>query len=1221
MKKEIPGGLNEEAQIEKAFAAAGVPEEYRGFVRNIANLPSAERNDKIRETANADKDFANSAAAVDAYLESYDAAHPRQEFSVDAAPAKEHTSAASPEKTVEVPRKLEEWEEEFAIEMLASLGQENVSEQEMRDFLDKFRSEQKNTGRSAEALIRERLSDPDMITNFAGKWEAEYGPRSPRKPGAEKAAPVEKSPADKERMKRISELGHEFKARALRRPDDPSLRNVLDVLDEVRNKSAEEAIRRVTEARNSRRISKYNTAVILNAFAPDRFAAPEVPDIENLGRASAAETPEPKKASVEHGGAAPEDRIALDQRLRTEMESRRNTYRDFFGDKEAREEILDSGSAGMDNFLRRLDAVTAVLSSESEALKQRDLIITAKKRTGINKNSIYVNVEDLASGDLGTVQKLADRLKIELADAEIPEVPRTTPAGRPMPGFPKGYTPRKKASERGGEIPDDPLARWEGEGGFHQEETPIEQSADIAARGERLAEVRRDFEAERSPSKTLQAALEILDRVKTMPTEDAVRYVINAERHFEILEYHADAILHALIPDRVAKPVEENIPPAAETAAGSTAKAAPVAPTGEEAVPVARTETAPEDREEPEERITVSPEKRVLDQQLKNGINACKEAYRNIRGDNAARNAILDGGPDGVKTFLERLNVFTKALRSDLSPSIMKHCDLIITSTVYTVGAHRNIYLNSDELSSADFEAIQQLAKKVARELMGAGGLETEPVGAARKNSELPPHIEDMGSPARHAENAAAIRAEAERGNPARTVHEGGTVPPAEAAPRANPARRVPEAGSIAPPPTAGAEHPRPAATAPAGEAVPPVPAARAARPEWPVHIFPNEPLGVRASVAGAVSRIYNRNVEAIEKYFGYKKRVAETRSVEAGVLQEPPGSTLKEILKDNERSRLFGAYLEEQDENDLAEKLAQGNLDGADMDRLSARRTEFVRALDSAKNISERLNIRNIEEIIASSPELKRIADLVGSDGIHSAVIRQFGEIAVRDPRRSWQIADGLARLETTKREIAEENGRIAEICQRYGISDDQYLAAVDSGSWNDLHNIVKSKMGTWDKLKLDLFNDKETWKKLNREARGIVRINEIRASAARLDLNLKNVGAALQATLVESETAHRALMEQLQPEKPERPISEMSFAEMNNARKGDTVKKRYEEFKKNNHNYYTPRGGGFDENAARHDFAEGYAKNVVKTKGGFWANLFAIMLASNVVEDLIKG
>lgn len=129
------------------------------------------------------------------------------------------------------------------------------------------------------------------------------------------------------------------------------------------------------------------------------------------------------------------DRILLDQRLRTEIESRRSVYRDLFGDKEAREEILDSGPDGMDNFLRRLDAVTAILSTESEALKKRDLIITARKRTGITSNSIYVNVEDLASGDLVTVRELADRLKAELASAKEPEAPperreRATPEER-----------------------------------------------------------------------------------------------------------------------------------------------------------------------------------------------------------------------------------------------------------------------------------------------------------------------------------------------------------------------------------------------------------------------------------------------------------------------------------------------------------------------------------------------------------------------------------------------------------------------------------------------------------------------------------------------------------------------------------------------------------------------------------------------------------------------
>jgi hypothetical protein len=600
MKSEKNGEVgssnkNREEQIEAAFANAGVPQEYQGFVRNIENLPPAQRNDRIQEMAVADKDFADSAAAVRLYLESFDAAHPRQE------PVAENST----------PEKLEEWEEEFAIEMLVSLGMENVDEQEMRDFLAKFRQEQKTSGRSAEALIRERLYDPDMIAKFAGKWEAKYGAGESHKKDvvaadAERVVSDEsvskKLPDAEEKKKRISEIRNEFKARALGAPDDLSLRNILDVLDEVQDMPAEEAFRRVAEAqKRDHRISRYNAAIILHALVPDKVTRPEVPDIKSR---------EP-------------------------------------GDME--KDIPE-------------------MSAEQMADE-------------------WIWEEPVS----GSAAKLA---------------------GRPTPGYPEGYIPREK-------------------------KTPVEQSADAAAREDRLAEARRDLGTESSPSKTLRAALEVVEKVRTMPTEEAVRYVINAERDFKILEYHADVILHALIPDRVSKPTEGNVPRAEQ------ADAAPNAAAG-----VAR-----EGREPREEAM--SAERKALDQQLKDGIDMRQDMYRSIRGNKDARDKILDGGPDGVKNFLERLGVFTTALLPKLTPYIMKKHDLIVTATGETgVPRKGDIYVNVDDFMAADFEAVQQLAEKVKRELTGGKGPEAAPeevvaeveeenqTEAPRGNGGLPPNAE-----------------------------------------------------------------------------------------------------------------------------------------------------------------------------------------------------------------------------------------------------------------------------------------------------------------------------------------------------------------------------------------------------------------------------------------------------------------------------------------------
>ena len=165
----------------------------------------------------------------------------------------------------------------------------------------------------------------------------------------------------------------------------------------------------------------------------------------------------------------------------------------------------------------------------------------------------------------------------------------------------------------------------------------------------------------------------------------------------------------------------------------------------------------------------MSPERKILDQQLKDGISIRQDMYRSIRGNKEARNNILDSGSDGIKDFLSRLDVFTKELRPKLSPYVMKKFDLIITTTGETgVPREGDIYVNVDDLTSADFEAVQQLAEKVRRELSEAEepeeGPEEEPAEpAAEAGTESPVAVAGTETP-----QESALGARVGRSRPAR---------------------------------------------------------------------------------------------------------------------------------------------------------------------------------------------------------------------------------------------------------------------------------------------------------------------------------------------------------------------------------------------------------------------------------------------------------------------
>lgn len=995
MKKERPMGSEEERHIEEMLAAAGVPEEYRTFARDIAGFSPSERSERIQEMSGINPDFAHAAANIDAYFADYDAENPRPELEEKPreskpAPAAERPAEMKKTERISEPAENKEeeetytWEQELAIEVCAAAGIENIDQKTMQETFRVLLDDQRSSGRSPAAIIGDWIEDPEMAARFAAQWEEKYnkgassekkveenpeGAGEPSKPeSSEKIS--EKTLDIGEREKFISEARNEFKARALKKSDDSSPVNALDIIDEVRNMPVGDAVLRVAEAqKRDHRISKYQAALILHAIIPDRVPRPDISDIK-----------------FHEPGYVP-------------------------------------------------------------------------------KNAVGEN----------SVEQVANEEE------------------RPVPGFPEGYVRRaKKAPERGVGAVDDSLGRWEDEGG--QVAAPIEKSAEADAKEKHLAEV---------------------------------------------------------------------VTPAPEE--GRTAG------------------SARESRESAKEEKEMSPERKALDQRLRDGMSLHRDLYRDIHGDQDARDKILDGGLDEVKNFLERLDVFTKVLVHEMRPYLMGKYDLIATVTEETGLRGKNINVNVDDFVSKDFSAIRQLAEKIIKELKGDAGAAT------------PDALKEVLRETPLKESHAEIKKEINLASDMESREEKGDVTRG----------KKQNEGDIEAPKSKEFEGYR-------------------GPPKWPPQgVLPEARPGIWERIASTASQLFNKNMGTIEKYSEQKKNTEEKERKDAGLperTEERKGPTLMEILKNHEQSRLFGAYLEEQGEDDLAKKLAAGDLDEANLNQLSGRRKEFLGVLDVTKNLSEKLNIKNIEEVVSSSPELKKIADLVGNDGIHDALTRRLSEMAIRDSERIRKIGDRLAQIETTKKEIAEENKKIAEICKKYGISEDQYLAAISGGDSHALDDIVKSKMGRWSKFKLRMGNTGAR-KKLHTEAESIKKSTEIEAFINRLDADLKDLGASLQSTLIDNEAAHSVLVGQLRQEKPEQSSPDMSFSEMNNARKGDVLKKDFEEFKKNNRAHYTPKGGVFDETAAMQDFARGYSRNVAKKKSGFWAKMFGLLLSPGIIEDLLKG
>jgi hypothetical protein len=319
-------------------------------------------------------------------------------------------------------------------------------------------------------------------------------------------------------------------------------------------------------------------------------------------------------------------------------------------------------------------------------------------------------------------------------------------------------------------------------------------------------------------------------------------------------------------------------------------------------------------------------------------------------------------------------------------------------------------------------------------------------------------------------------------------------------------------------------------------------------------------------------------------------------------------GPTIKQILADKEQSRLFGMQLEEQGDNELAAKIISGQLSPEEISELSADRQNFLATMESVKAVRERLSSKNIEEIVALSPELQEIAGSVGPQGIREAVLRDLERLAIKDPGHFREISWAIEDIEQTEASIKDEDKKVSEICKKYKIGESEYLEAVrDNDNPNAIYDLVKSRMGWFKKH----FSTPES---IGAEIDGVSdRTADIKRLSAEYDSRLGGIAEALRATITDNENVWNALIADMQGQRVEKPEKEMAFSEFMSAPvNGEKIQSEWDAYKRAH-----AHDQGFSEEQAKADFASEYLdNNVLKKKKGFWS-----IVGKAVWESFIKG
>lgn len=333
-----------------------------------------------------------------------------------------------------------------------------------------------------------------------------------------------------------------------------------------------------------------------------------------------------------------------------------------------------------------------------------------------------------------------------------------------------------------------------------------------------------------------------------------------------------------------------------------------------------------------------------------------------------------------------------------------------------------------------------------------------------------------------------------------------------------------------------------------------------------------------------------------------------KAKAAQASGKEKIEGPTTKEILADKEQSRLFGEYLGKQGKKVFGEKIISGQLLPDEVDELSLDRQGFLETMESAKAMREQLSSKDIEAIVASWPELQKIADSVGSESVRELISRDVERLAIEDPDNFNRIDKAVENFESTEAAIKENSKKISEICTKYGIPEADYLTAVRDGeNPSAVYDLVKSHMGNFKKL----FSKKST---IDAEIEGVKDLSEdLKGLSSDYDGRLRGIAGALRLTITGNKNVWNALVADMQGQRVERPEKEMAFSEVM-SEPLDRVEIQSEwEFYKRDHQS----NPGFNEAQAKMDFASEYLdKNVTKKKKGFWS-----VVGKAIWESFIQG
>ena len=162
-------------------------------------------------------------------------------------------------------------------------------------------------------------------------------------------------------------------------------------------------------------------------------------------------------------------------------------------------------------------------------------------------------------------------------------------------------------------------------------------------------------------------------------------------------------------------------------------------------------------------------------------------------------------------------------------------------------------------------------------------------------------------------------------------------------------------------------------------------------------------------------------------------------------VIPPAEGHTLAQILKDKNKSHLFGKLLDRYGRDDLALRLAKGELEENDVSLLEEERLRFSEIMARSEKIKSLTTEENIIEFAHRHPDFEKIVNLLGPEKAKKVIQSQLDEIAFTDEYRFDRIADSMEAYDSYKNgKYKAVNDQVEQMCKDGKFTPQEYLDAL---------------------------------------------------------------------------------------------------------------------------------------------------------------------------------